>query len=555
MRGLLFCFGLMVGPLGTDRAIPANWVIGTPKNLGSNINTPAREAGPTLSRDGLSLYFTSDRLDGYGGVGDIWVSTRETTNNAWGPATNLGPLVNSPACEASPSISADGLTLFFCDGHWWLNAPQRPGGQGDVDLWMTTRATTDADWNPPVNLGPKVNSPYWDGVPDISADGLSLYFASNRPGGSGLDIYVATRATTHDDWNTPVNLGPLNSLGGELDPSISTDGRILFFSTNGSNTAHWDLWMTKRRTQYDVWEPPVALGPVVNTGGIEGAPEISTDDSALYFTAYQRPGGIGDYDLWEAPVLHTPLLDFNGSGQVDIGDLVQLVEGWGQENPLLDIAPPPFSDGIVDKQDLAILMSYWGQEVTDPTIVSHWPFDETDGIIAHDLAGGQDGMVMGVPQWWPQGGRVDGALELNGTTSVVANFAMGSGGKPFSILAWIKGGECGQTVVSQEGKANWLLTDAQGALMTELSTSDRVINKLTSEEVITEGGWHRIALTWNGVSRRLYVDSTLVAEDLQDSLGVSQAPLIFGADKHSTPGQFWSGLIDDVRIYNRAVKP
>lgn len=91
--------------------------------------------------------------------------------------------------------------------------------------------------------------------------------------------------------------------------------------------------------------------------------------------------------------------------------------------------------------------------------------------------------------------------------------------------------------------------------MTELSTSDRVINKLTSEEVITEGGWHRIALTWNGVSRRLYVDSTLVAEDLQDSLGVSQAPLIFGADKHSTPGQFWSGLIDDVRIYNRAVKP
>ena len=76
-----------------------------------------------------------------------------------------------------------------------------------------------------------------------------------------------------------------------------------------------------------------------------------------------------------------------------------------------------------------------------------------------------------------------------------------------------------------------------------------------SQTIIADDTWHRIAFTWDGTNRRLYVDSVLVAEDTQDSLAASSGNVILGAAKDMAPGTFWSGLIDDVRIYNRAVKP
>jgi hypothetical protein len=172
-----FWLGLVAGVLGLPSTVRGDFVFGTPTNLGATVNTAAGEVAPSLSADGLSLYFTSE--DGYGGQGDIWIATRPTTNSEWGQSANLGPAVNSTACETSPCISADGLTLFFCDGHWGVAAPQRPGGCGDVVLWVTTRRTVTEPWESPVNLGPQINSPYWDGDPALSADGRSLYFAGD----------------------------------------------------------------------------------------------------------------------------------------------------------------------------------------------------------------------------------------------------------------------------------------------------------------------------------------------------------------------------------------
>jgi len=91
--------------------------------------------------------------------------------------------------------------------------------------------------------------------------------------------------------------------------------------------------------------------------------------------------------------------------------------------------------------------------------------------------------------------------------------------------------------------------------MTELSRTGQTGGGLSSQIVITDGNWHRIAFTWDGANRRLYVDSVLVAEDAQESLAASSGNLILGASKNMAPGSFWSGLIDDVRIYNRAVMP
>ena len=93
------------------------------------------------------------------------------------------------------------------------------------------RAQQFTDWSPPVNLGAGVNTPAVEGCPFISKDGLSLYFASTRPGGQGgQDIYVAERASLDAPWGTPRNLGPaVNGAGNEVCPMLTTDGHQLYF--------------------------------------------------------------------------------------------------------------------------------------------------------------------------------------------------------------------------------------------------------------------------------------------------------------------------------------
>ncbi|MHC4144812.1 MAG: M56 family metallopeptidase, partial [Planctomycetota bacterium] len=207
---------------------------GPPMNLGPTVNTSGTDKCPSISADGLSLFFASKRA---GGAMDLWVTTRDTKDDPWGPPT---PTINSSFAEGCPSISSDGLSLFF--------RADLPGGFGRRDLWVTTRAMSDDDWGPPVNLGPTVNSASADHSPSISADGLMLFFHSDRPGGYGdMDLYVTMRATTSDPWSTPVNLGPtINSSSRDDSPSISDDGSTLFFTSNrpgGSGDS--DLWQVQ----------------------------------------------------------------------------------------------------------------------------------------------------------------------------------------------------------------------------------------------------------------------------------------------------------------------
>ena len=118
------------------------------------------------------------------------------------------------------------------------------------------RANANFVFSEPINLGPAVNAPFsWQGEPSISADGLSLYFVSNRLGGSGdSDLWVATRPTTDDDWGLPINLGStVNSIAKDENPCISADGLELYFASNrsGSYGGH-DIWVTRRPTKNDV---------------------------------------------------------------------------------------------------------------------------------------------------------------------------------------------------------------------------------------------------------------------------------------------------------------
>ena len=256
----------------------------------------------------------------------------------------------------------------------------------------------------------------------------------------------------------------------------------------------------------------------------------------------------------------TPTVDFNNDEIVNSIDVSMMVDYWGTNEPLYDIAPPPFGDGIVDVQDLILLSEHLFEEIFPLELVAYWKLDETEGMFAADSAGDNDAVILGGIEWQPSGGQVYGALLLDGVdgyavTGQVLNPADG----PFSVFTWIKGGAPGQVVLSQSNGTNWLGADPDfGCLMTELippAVGRFTPQPLKSEYVITDGQWHRIGFVWDGSNRALYVDDILVAEDVQANLQGSDGGLYIGAGKAMESGTYWSGLIDDVRIYNRAVKP
>jgi hypothetical protein len=252
--------------------------------------------------------------------------------------------------------------------------------------------------------------------------------------------------------------------------------------------------------------------------------------------------------------------DFNGDGIVDIKDLLRLIESWGQDDPLVDIAPPPFGDDVVDALDLELLMSFWEQPVDDPTLIAHWALDEAEGTFAYDNAGLNDAVVVGDTEWQPSGGQVDGALHFDGVSGcAISGPVLNPADGHFSVFIWINGGEPGQVVLSQLNGANWLGADPDfGCLMTELMPPEEgrfVPQPLKCEFVIADGQWHRIGFVWDGENRSLYVDDILVAEDTQNNLSSSLGGLNIGCGSNSGAGTFWSGLIDDIRIYNRVVHP
>lgn len=304
-----------------------------------------------VSFDALELYVETDRsLGGHGGY-DLWVVKRASTGEDWGPLANLGPGVNTSSDELNAFISPDALTLYFTSS--------RPGGLGTEDIYVATRATKDAPWGQPVNLGPTVNSSAKEGVPWTTPDGLELYFRSNRAGGYGyFDIYVARRTSTNDPWGQAVNLGPVvNSAGAENFLSLSPDGLVLLFSDEPVGAAPRpggyggaDMWMSWRASLSSPWQTPINLGSRVNSPKHDVFPRISPDGSILYFSGTSS----GTWENWQTPII--PVTDFNADGKVDSADLALLVTNWGKNNSPYDIGPFAWGDGVVDEKDLKVLM-------------------------------------------------------------------------------------------------------------------------------------------------------------------------------------------------------
>jgi WD40-like Beta Propeller Repeat len=271
-------------------------------NLGAPVNTAYEESAPAISSDERSLYFNRspnglDPNDPGKVDEDLYSSERKSRNEAWSDPTPLTAL-NTTFHERNAAVSRDGLLLFF--------SSNRPGGFGSLDLYVShliddEDESSPSEWSSPSNLGASVNSTSDDVGPAYFRDeegNAILYFTSNRPGGrGGFDIY-ASPVGADGAFGVPVLLEELSSTSNDARPAIRADGLELLFQSNRlPSTGLADLWMSTRDTLLEPWGRPINLGSVVNSEFNDRQAALSDDAEALYL-ASNRPGGLGSEDIW-----------------------------------------------------------------------------------------------------------------------------------------------------------------------------------------------------------------------------------------------------------------
>ena len=269
-----------------------------PVNLGPVVNSSSNEQNATLARDGLSLYFSSNRPGGSGPL-DIWVSQRTCADPndpacAWQAPVNLGSPINSAGADFAPNLSRDGHLLFL--------ASNRGGGATDIFVSHRADPNDDFGWDDPVPLGPGVNTAAAEQAPmylQNAEDGsANLYFNRGALAQNQADIYVA--AVTRDGET----LAPAQLVVELSDPSandaavtIRADGReLMFWSPRPGGLGGVDLWVSTRQTVHDPWSPPVDLDAPLNSVSDDVTPSLSFDGRTLIF-ASNRPG-LGGNDLY-----------------------------------------------------------------------------------------------------------------------------------------------------------------------------------------------------------------------------------------------------------------
>jgi hypothetical protein len=277
-------------------------------NLGPPLNTTAEESAPALSDDGNSLYFNRNPNLAEDNDEDLYVSNR-MRRGPWGDPVPLMTVNTPTANERNATLSRDGLLLFF--------SSDRPGGVGGLDLYVSRRTdrTDDQGWSTPVNLGPTVNSPQGDVGPayvEDEAGSTVLYFTSTRPAPAGFgaaDIYKSIQGAD-GSFGPPAVVPELSSPSGDARPAIRVDGLELILHSNRPGpppscpadspnpSGGQDLWVSTRAAVTDSWTCPVNLGSVLNSSANDLQADLSDDAEELFFSSNRQPGGLGSDDLW-----------------------------------------------------------------------------------------------------------------------------------------------------------------------------------------------------------------------------------------------------------------
>ncbi len=235
------------------------------KPLPPTINTEAMEYLPSFpAREDVMIFTRRVR-----GQEDFYLSALK--DGQWQEGVPVADL-NTSQNEGAHCLSADGKMLIF-------TACDRSDGLGSCDLYYSV--VDGKRWTKPANLGPGVNSRNWDGQPSFSANGRTLYFASERPGGrGGRDLWMINRKGS--GWDNPQNLAPLNTSGNEEVPFIHAADQHLYFMSDGHpGFGGTDLFVSQFSA--DGWQAPRNLGAPINTSGDEGALHINLSGSTGYF--------------------------------------------------------------------------------------------------------------------------------------------------------------------------------------------------------------------------------------------------------------------------------
>ncbi len=265
-----------------------------PVNLGYNINSELNEYFPCLTADNQTLLFTrllTNTRSVTGRQEDFFISY--FINDEWEPAVDLGPPINTIVNEGAPTLSADGNILIFtaCESIDGYGA--RRNGFGRCDLFVSKRSGND--WLMPYNLGEPVNSRHWESQPSISSDGRTIYFVSNR--NNDYDIWSST-VNNNGDWSEPEILGDnINTEGYEGSVFIHPDNQTLYFSSDGHvGMGGLDIYVS-RRDSLGKWGRPVNLGYPINSFKDDNSILISADGELAMF-ASDREEGYGGLDLY-----------------------------------------------------------------------------------------------------------------------------------------------------------------------------------------------------------------------------------------------------------------
>jgi len=253
-----------------------------PELLPAPLNQFRDQYFPVLTADNKSLIFTVQRSPEKRGQEneDVFIST-VAPDGTFGAPQSISPNINSRDNEGTATISGDGNTLVFtgCD---------RPGTVGGCDLYISHRR--GSQWTAPRNLGLLVNSKAWDSQPSLSADGRTLYFSSQRGGGvGGYDIYVSVLGAD-GTWGQARNVGPpINTPGDDLAPFIHASGTTLYYATDGLvGLGSSDIFRAELDDKGQ-WGQPRNLGYPFNTFANEASLYISSDNRRAYYTRSEPP--------------------------------------------------------------------------------------------------------------------------------------------------------------------------------------------------------------------------------------------------------------------------
>jgi outer membrane protein OmpA-like peptidoglycan-associated protein/tetratricopeptide (TPR) repeat protein len=294
----------------------------TPVNLGDSINTASSEYYPSITINDSLFVFTRRGA----GIREDFIESTILPNHEYSRSKTINGSINEEPSKGAINISQDGDWLIFAG-----NFPSN--GFGNFDLYISYQ--TPQGWSEPINLGPQINTEFWESSPSLSSDKNTLYFSSDRPGGyGGKDLYVSHRMA-NGKWSEALNMGAsVNTTGDELAPFIHADNNTLYFTSDGlPGYGGSDLFVMRKKNAAE-WNIPENLGYPINTIENDGSLFVASNGIDAFYSSDRADsrGGLDLYrfelrpDIRPARTLYVRGTVFNKKNNKGIPATVELID-------------------------------------------------------------------------------------------------------------------------------------------------------------------------------------------------------------------------------------